>query len=96
MISELYFEKIILPIYSFNKYLLIAYYTVVRVKFTKMKKTYSSSRIHSTTRGMTNKFTFYFKQIKASFKTICIVQYLSKKVEKMEYFPTHFMGPKQL
>lgn len=75
MISELHFEEIILPTCSFNKYLLIAYYTVVRVKFTKMKKTFSSSHIHSTTRGMTNKVTFYFKQIKASFKTTCVVQF---------------------
>ena len=36
--SELHFEKFILPIYSFNKYLLIAYYTAVRVRLQKWRK----------------------------------------------------------
>lgn len=47
----------------------------VRVKFTKMKKTYSSSCMYSVTSRMTSKQScFVFKQIKACFIAIHVVE----------------------
>ena len=57
-VGDLFFEKCKLSIYSFNKYLLTAYYRpdiAVRVKFTKMKETYSSCCMCSITSRMTGK-----------------------------------------